>query len=94
MNVGKYNFQVAIGLRTFNPYEGTDQLVSDSKLYSIVAVKTVFNAKSESTMKIAKTHSCTQEDWDQFYEPTKAYKAKINALKGKELMYCLDKNDV
>ena len=59
MNVGKYNFQVAIGLRTFNPYEGTDQLVSDSKLYSIVAIKNTFNAKSELSMKIARTHSCT-----------------------------------
>ena len=85
---------MAVGLRTYNPFEGTDQLVSDPKLYSIVAYKIVYNAKSEMSWQTARTHSCTQEDWDRFYEPTKAYKAKINALKGKELMYCLDKNDI
>jgi hypothetical protein len=40
------------------------------------------------------THICTEEDWSKFYKPSKSSKAKIDFVKRKGVMMCLDDLDL
>ena len=80
---------LAFGMRDYN----TDKFKEDPKRIKWEVHIYEGDGKTDTLAQVALAHKCTELEWKKFYTPARKSKSRMEILKSRDVMFCMNTND-